>query len=49
MVNYHMMNNRRFVLTEDEAKKVQLYQLDTLKLVQEFPNKEYEQVKKQLS
>ena len=36
VIEYHMMNNRRFVLTRDENEDVVLWQLDTLQLVKKF-------------
>ena len=37
LIEYHMMNNKRFVLTQDEQKHVQLWKLDELSLAREFP------------
>jgi hypothetical protein len=38
MTEYHLMNNKRFCLTNDSAKNVQLWQLDTGLMVKEFKN-----------
>ena len=48
MVEYHMMNNRRFVLTRNEDNLVELWQLDTLQKVSEFKGQRFDQVKEQL-
>lgn len=36
IVDFHLMNNKRFALTVDEAKKVKLWKLDDLEVVKEF-------------
>ena len=36
VIEYHMMNNRRFALTRNELERVSLWQLDNLKLVKTF-------------
>ena len=45
MIEYHMMNNRRFVLTRDENEKVCLWQLDNIKLVQQFDGLDFDGAK----
>jgi hypothetical protein len=47
MVDYHIMNNKRFVLTKDNAKTVQLWQADTCEMVNEY-TQDFEHVKKTL-
>ena len=37
IVDKHIMNNKRFVLTVNEDKVVQLWKLDDLNLVKTFP------------
>ena len=49
MTEYHMMNNKRFVLTLNENKLVQLWKLDDLKLVKEFPGQAFSDVRQHLS
>lgn len=36
MTEYHVMNNKRYCLTNDSANNVQLWELDTLKCVHKF-------------
>jgi len=42
------MNNKRFVLTVDEEKKVNLWKLDELTMLQEYPGQEFNAVKQKL-
>lgn len=49
MVDYHILNNKRFVLTKDSMDVVQLWQLDTLKCVHTFHHKSWEDTKKLLA
>ncbi len=45
-----MMNNKRFVLTQNEDKLVQLWQLDALEKVMDFPqNEDFNRVKERLN
>jgi len=36
IIDYHILNNKRFVLTKDVINVVQLWQLDTLKCIHTF-------------
>jgi len=47
LVDYHIMNNKRYVLTVDSSKKVQLWECDTGRCIQEY-TKTFSQVKKLL-
>ena len=38
LVDYHIMNNKRFILTVDQEDLVQLWQAETASCVKEFPN-----------
>ena len=49
LVDYHIMNNKRFVLTVDERGLVQLWQAETGNCVKEFPNQKFSSVKAHLS
>ena len=44
-----MMNNKRFALTVNEAKEVELWKLDTLQLAKSFVNQDFNAVKAELS
>ena len=44
----HQMNNKRFVLTVNEDKLVQLWKLDECQMVREFPGEDFNQVKERL-
>jgi len=48
MTEYHVMNNKRYCLTNDSANNVQLWELDTLKCVHKF-NQPFANAKKLLS
>ena len=48
IVDYTVMNNKRFVLTKDSDRKVQLWQLDTCKCIHTFPGS-YEDAQKLLT
>lgn len=39
IVDYHMMNNKRYVLTVDSAKVVKLWECETGKCIQEYTKK----------
>lgn len=45
IVEKHIMNNKRFVLTVNEDKLVQLWKLDDLEMVKEFEETDFNQVK----
>ena len=45
IVDKHIMNNKRFVLTVNEDKLVQLWKLDDLEMVKEFEETDFNQVK----
>ena len=47
ITEYHILNNKRFVLTKDTADCVQLWQLDTCKCIHTF-NQTWEASKKLL-
>lgn len=49
IVDKHMMNNKRFVLTVDENKLVQLWKLDDLEMVKEFQGSDFNEIKTMLS
>ena len=49
IVDKHMMNNKRFVLTVNEDKLVQLWKLDDLEMVKEFEGETFDEVKSMLS
>lgn len=49
MIEKHMMNNKRFALTVNEDKEVQMWKLDQLECVKTFPNKDFSTVKQELS
>lgn len=45
IVDKHIMNNKRFVLTVNEDKLVQLWKLDDLEMVKDFEETDFNQVK----
>jgi len=47
ITDYHVLNNKRFVLTKDTQQTVQLWQLDTAKCIHTF-NQPWDQCKKLL-
>lgn len=49
IVDKHIMNNKRFALTVNEKKTVQLWKLDDLEMVKEYPaGSDFNQVKEEL-
>lgn len=48
ITDYHILNNKRFVLTKDSLNTVQLWQLDTCKCIHTF-NQTWEATKKLLA
>lgn len=49
LLDKHIMNNKRFVLTVNEDKMVQLWKLDDLEMVKEYPRgSDFNQVKEEL-
>lgn len=48
ITDYHIMNNKRFVLTKDSSNAIQLWQLDTCKCIHTF-NQSWDAAKKLLS
>ena len=48
ITEYHVMNNKRFVLTKDTQQTVQLWQLDSAKCIHTF-NQPWDECKKLLS
>lgn len=49
LVDYHIMNNKRFILTVDEQDLVQLWQAETASCVKEFPNQKFSDIREHLS
>eukprot|EP00353_Schmidingerella_taraikaensis_P014724 CAMPEP_0185572254 /NCGR_PEP_ID=MMETSP0434-20130131/4209_1 /TAXON_ID=626734 ORGANISM="Favella taraikaensis, Strain Fe Narragansett Bay" /NCGR_SAMPLE_ID=MMETSP0434 /ASSEMBLY_ACC=CAM_ASM_000379 /LENGTH=194 /DNA_ID=CAMNT_0028188051 /DNA_START=1181 /DNA_END=1766 /DNA_ORIENTATION=+ len=49
LIEKHMMNNKRFALTVNEEKKVQLWKLDTLELAHTYAEKDFATVRQELS
>ena len=45
LVDYHIMNNKRFVLTANEEGLTQLWQADTAECVKSFGTKKFQTVK----
>ena len=45
LVDYHIMNNKRFVLTANEEGLAQLWQADTAECVKSFGTKKFQTVK----
>lgn len=48
MTEFYTLNNKRYVLTNDTANNVQLWELDSLKCVHKF-NQPFEKAKKLLT
>jgi len=49
IVDYHILNNKRFVLTKDSVGTIQLWQLDICKCIHTFNNQTWDATKKLLS
>ena len=45
MIDKHLMNNKRFALTVNEDKQVQMWKLDQLECVKTFPEADFAKVK----